>query len=125
MNEILRKIIEDEQNLGSESSILPNRRQRPNQEGIIPEIDLLNIQGEWDLKIGRVFEMHGLPQRHFPISRSKTGSLPLKFYIDCPRCGLERYVTLTVELKPSGNYVKNYRTYTFTSHAIQCVKEAL
>lgn len=102
----------------------PEKRPRIQDESdALQSIDLANIQEVWDRKISNVFEQKGLGHRSFPIIESITDKLPYKFFLNCPRCLKKLYVTLTLDPKPSGRYVKNFRFYTFTSHAIPCILE--
>jgi hypothetical protein len=101
----------------------PVKRQRVYDPSETASISLDNIQDVWDKKISNVFESKGLPNRNFPIIESHTEKLPYKFFMNCPQCKKKLYVTLTLDQKPNGNYFKNYRMYTFTSHAIQCILE--
>lgn len=87
----------------------------------ISTIDLENIQDIWDQKLSTIFESKGLSFNHFPIIESQTKKLPFKFFLRCPRCEKRLYVTLTMDLKPTGQYFKNYRSYMFTAHVVQCV----
>lgn len=98
----------------------PTRRRR-----IEFDIDLLNIQRIWNEKIGRAFAAKGLEHQNFPITRSQTEVLPFKFYMNCPGCNKELYVTYSRDNRLNGSVFQNYRFYTFTSHAISCTSNSL
>jgi hypothetical protein len=108
----------------TQTSQQPARVRRQRRERVINEVDLLNIQDIWNVKLSEALKKHNLIHNNFPIVKSITSEFPYKFFIKCPKCLKDLLLTITHNASSTGIALQpHYRFYAFTSHVIKCMKK--